>query len=180
MAKEIPLTRGYIAIVDTEDYAALLRWKWSYWNGYAIRKMRTEAGAKSYGMHCQILQPPVGYMVDHINGNGLDNRRENLRICEHVQNNMNRPPNQNKRSCPYKGVYLRTGRPKPWSSFIGYEGRRVYLGVFETPEAAALAYNAAAVHYYGEFAWLNQVERGATRGSNPQPSDPQSDAPPLS
>jgi len=159
MAKEIPLTKGHIAIVDDEDYPLLAQWKWSYSQGYAVRKVKTETGTKTYAMHSQLLTTACDSIVDHINGNRLDNRRHNLRPCAHLQNNMNRRPNLNKLSNPFKGVYKHKRRKaNPWQAMIGYQGTRIHLGVFPTATEAAKAYNAAALHYYGEYAWLNQVD----------------------
>lgn len=162
MPKEIVLSRGYITIVDDADYKHLSRWKWSYSQGYAVRKVRTTNGTKSLGMHHQLMNPASDQLVDHKNGNRLDNRKNNLRVCKKLHNNMNRRPNSGKRASHYKGVHLRKGRKRnPWYATIGHNGKNIYLGVFPTPEAAANAYNAAALKLYGEYAWLNVIKRGA-------------------
>jgi hypothetical protein len=91
--------------------------------------------------------------VDHVDGNPLDNRRSNLRICTPSQNNCNRPPIS---LSGFKGVTFVCGRSKPmWKAQIGYKGRNKSLGLFDNPEAAARAYDAEAIKAFGEFAWLN-------------------------
>ena len=158
MPREIPLTKGHVAIVDNADYAHLTRWKWSYSNGYAVRKVRTATGTKSLGMHQQLLQTPKGMVTDHINGDKLDNRRANLRVCTYGQNTANRPADRDNKHSTYKGVTLRKGRKaNPWSAWITSGGKRLYLGVFPTDAEAAKAYNAAALRLHGEYAWLNDV-----------------------
>lgn len=158
MAREVPLTKGYVAIVDDADYNEITRWKWSYSGGYAVRKVQTERGTKSLGMHQQLMGTPAGMVTDHINGDKLDNRRSNLRVCTYGQNTANRPADRDNKHSPYKGVTLRKGRKaNPWSAWITSGGRRQYLGVFPTAKQAARAYNAAAIEIHGEFAWLNDV-----------------------
>jgi hypothetical protein len=88
--------------------------------------------------------------VDHINGNGLDNRKENLRICSHSENQWNRTKYKNNKS-GYKGVFFhsKTGH---WEAGIRINGKREYLGVFNTPQEASLAYSRKAIELHGEFA----------------------------
>jgi hypothetical protein len=94
--------------------------------------------------------------VDHINGNTLDNRKENLRICTQNQNGKNRLLNKNNVS-GYKGVTYKKAN-KLWCAQIVVNYHKMYLGLFTTAEAAALAYNEAAKKYHGEFAKLNEVD----------------------
>ena len=112
------------------------------------------AEGKSWLLHRYLLRPEIGMHVDHINGNRLDNRRENLRVCTHSQNHMN------KSSCrgrsKYKGAYWWPQKGK-WKSSIKVNGKDKYLGLFLTEEDAAKAYNQAALKHYGEFARLNNV-----------------------
>lgn len=159
MAREIPLTKGHFAIVDDQDYKALTRWKWSYSNGYAVRKTRTETGTKSLGMHQQIMNTPAGMVTDHINHDRLDNRRKNLRICTYGQNTASRPADKDNLYSAYKGVSKDVRqRKKPWNAQIRLNGKRHWLGSFRTEKAAARAYNRAAVKIHGQYAWLNKVE----------------------
>jgi hypothetical protein len=142
MVTEIPLTRGYVALVDDEGAERVLQHKWCvHFNGDR-RYAKNQHGT----MHRFLTGWPL---VDHINGNGLDNRRENLRRATVQENNRNRRPRNQ-----YKGVTLerRTGR---WFARIAIDGHRIHLGTFDTPEAAAAAYDTAAREHFGEFAWLN-------------------------
>ena len=105
-------------------------------------------------LHRLIANAGPGSFVDHINGNSLDNRRANLRLCGNAQNAWNRGPS--KRSpTKYKGVFRSHGGK--WNSKIMVNGKRIDLGQFATPEEAARAYNDAARKHYGEFAYINEV-----------------------
>lgn len=103
-----------------------------------------------------IMQAPKGIEVDHRNNDVLDNRRENLRFATRSQNNRNRRVNRNNKS-GYKGVSVDKRCPDRWQAAIYVAPKQIRLGSFSTPEAAALAYNRAALKYYGEFARLNEV-----------------------
>lgn len=100
-------------------------------------------------------------LVDHINGNGLDNRRANLRLASHAQNHANSQKRKGK-SSPYKGVsWSRSGAK--WMATIRSAGKTTYLGVFTNPIEAAKAYDRAASEIYGEFARVNFTqERSAS------------------
>lgn len=166
--KYIELTKGYQAIVDDEDYEELSQYKWHYTGGYARRAKYLGGGAANpkldrVRMHRQIMNAPKGVFVDHINGNTLDNRKSNLRLATESQNGANRGANNGKKSNPYKGVYRLTSprAVKKWWALIvesstGVKKRRS-LGVYATPEEAAQAYNEAALKYFGEFAYLNDI-----------------------
>jgi hypothetical protein len=106
-------------------------------------------------MHRVIAGVSDDQLVDHINGNGFDNRRINLRFCSNSQNLHNRTFQKNNTS-GFKGVTFKKhcGR---WAARIKSNGREIHLGYFSDPKAAALAYNAAAVDLQGEFARLNEV-----------------------
>ena len=104
-------------------------------------------------LHRLILNPAVEECVDHIDGNGLNNCRSNLRICTRAQNQRNMRAFKTNKS-GYKGVDARRGG---YRASIQDDGKRVYLGHFHTAEAAAFAYNQAAIARYGEFANLNEV-----------------------
>jgi len=106
-------------------------------------------------LHRLILQPLDTQVVDHINGNGLDNRRINLRICEQLHNTQNRALNKNS-STGYKGVSRRTATSK-FTASIRVKGTKIHLGNFTFAVDAARAYNEAAVKYFGDFARLNKL-----------------------
>ncbi len=153
--KEIELSRGYKAIVDDEDYERLSQWRWniSTCNGgvYATRWER-ESGSKRrqlIRMHVEIMNPPAGMLVDHINGNTLDNRRCNLRACTKGQNQMNMRRNSRNTS-GYRGVHWNK-KNKKWTAMIRVANKKHYLGLFESVEAAATAYAEASRKYHGEF-----------------------------
>lgn len=153
--KEIQLSRGHKAIVDDEDCDRLSQWRWniSTCNGgvYATRWER-ESGSERrqlVRMHVEIMNPPAGMLVDHINGDTLDNRRCNLRVCTKGQNQMNMRRNSRNTS-GYRGVHWNK-KNKKWTAMIRVANKKHYLGLFESVEAAAAAYAEASRKYHGEF-----------------------------
>lgn len=108
-------------------------------------------------MHRVILDAPADMCVDHINGNPLDNRRENLRLCTRAENNRAKHRVKSGKTSRYKGVYLmkKTGK---WIAGVRAHGKYKRLGSFENEADAARAYNEAAKQYYGEFAVLNVID----------------------
>lgn len=108
-------------------------------------------------MHVLLVKPPRGMLVDHWDGNGLNNCRKNLRVCTKQQNNMNTKKRSN-RSSKYKGVHFRAGR---WLAQIQVAGKKKHLGTFEEEADAALAYNFAATELFGPFARLNTAQEEA-------------------
>jgi hypothetical protein len=107
-------------------------------------------------MHRLIMAPPAGLCVDHINHDGLDNRRCNLRICTQRENSSNMRAHRDSNS-PFKGVCYEKAFSR-WRASIGFKGVTIYLGIFPSEIDAALAYNEAALKYHGEFACLNDVD----------------------
>ena len=152
--KIVQLTFGKEALVDDEDYEFLMQWSW----GFEPRENTGYARRKFYGrtvyMH-QLVAKRSGLIVkndvDHCDGNGLDNRRENLRPATRSQNNANQCLSRRNKS-GYKGVYWSSAAQK-WAAQLA----RKYLGLFEDPCEAARAYNEAATAQFGEFAKLNSV-----------------------
>ncbi|MFE0595423.1 HNH endonuclease [Paenibacillus lactis] len=157
MAKEISLSKGKVAIVDDEDYGKLIKLKWHYNRGYARHSYWESGTSKSIWMHHVILgvYPNRKLVVDHINGNPLDNRKINLRIVTQQQNLFNKSPSC-KSTSKFKGVYWYKARSK-WCSKIMLDGRYRHIGYFESEIEAALAYNKAARELFGDCAKLNVV-----------------------
>lgn len=158
--KKIPLTRGMVALVDDEDYEELMQWEWRCASAkclhYAVRGKRIKGKYVQIQMHQVILNTPYGYDTDHINGNGLDNRKGNLRVATHLQNCHNTRIHSDNTS-GYKGVTWDKS-VKKWKAQIGVNNKNRYLGIFNDRLEAAKAYNEAAKKYYGKFAHLNQTD----------------------
>jgi hypothetical protein len=160
--KRISLTRGKFAIVDDENYEWLIamgNWCCST-GGYAVlninhKKPNGKCGNSKKWMHREIMNPPSRLNVDHINGDKLDNRKSNLRVCTHSENMKNRKTSKNSIS-ELKGVIAHKPSGK-WVAQIKSNKIRYYLGFFEDKYEAAKAYNAAALKYHGEFAKLNEI-----------------------
>ena len=151
--RQIPLTGGFYAYVDAADYEWLSRWRWRACSGgYAGRY---EKGKLIY-MHREIMRPPKGKVVDHINGNGFDNTRANMRNTTRKENMHNKGKHAGTVSI-YKGIgrQKRTGR---WYARIWFQGERLWLGYFAQEVEAARAYDYKAVEVFGEFARLNFPE----------------------
>jgi hypothetical protein len=153
--KEIPLTQGFVSIVDDADYEWLSMWKWYYSKGYAARQSKRALGrSKTLYMHREILHAPDGVEVDHIRtGETLDNRKENLRISTTAQNQFNRKLQINNTS-GFKGVYWNK-KNKVWEAQIKFNQRSIYIGRFDTAKKAALAYDEKASELFGKFARIN-------------------------
>lgn len=152
MAKQIPLTKGQVAIVDDEDYEWISQYKWfAVWNstsksftaGRMVLHPDKPGKRALLRMHTMITSAPI---TDHKNMDTLDNRRANLRPCTRSQNMANRP---GWGKWP-KGVILQpNGR---WKAEIRVNGKKLSQGTFDTPEKAHEAYKTAAAQYFGEFA----------------------------
>lgn len=157
--KTIELTKNKVAMVDDADYEWLNQWEWYAQKGlltfYAARRMTVSenTGHKQQYMHRLILNiSDKATVTDHIDHNGLNNQRINLRACSQQQNMMNHKIQ--KHSSVFKGVSKEknTGR---WRGYIKVSGKRLHLGYFSSEEEAAFVYDEAAKKYFGEFARLN-------------------------
>lgn len=161
--KTIPLNHGRVTVVDDEDFELLSQHKWFAHRGnnrhtwYACRGVyfRDAQGIRrrqTQLMHRVILAAPDGVLVDHQDGDGLNNRRENIRLATDAQNSSNRhlPIGTSK----FLGVCWNKKSSK-WQASIKKHDRSTYLGMFEKEEDAARAYDAAATRIHGEFACLN-------------------------
>lgn len=150
--REIPLTKGYVALVDDEDHAYLSQFKWT---AKVNRRTGIAYAERSDGMplHRQIMGLPRrggDLVVDHRDRNTLDCRKANLRVCSHAENCRNV---RARRGNGLKGIKPRRGRT--FEARICFNYKRIYLGLFKTAVEAALAYDEAAKLYFGEFARLN-------------------------
>jgi hypothetical protein len=157
--KEIELSKGKVALVDDEDFEYLNQWKWSVLKGhntfYAYRKQSIDGRVCQIYMHRFIMKPPDQLDVDHIDSDGLNNQRLNLRLATKQQNQGNRRKITNGHS-KYKGVTLKRG--KKWLAQIGINSRMTHLGYFDNEIDAAKAYDRKAKELFGEFAKLNFPE----------------------
>ena len=146
----IQLTRGKVAIIDDEDWPLLsgYRWGWSK-HGYTWYA-QTRINKRVVSMHRVLCGLTVGdgKEVDHVDGDGLNNRRLNLRVCTHAGNQRNAQKRIDN-STGYKGVYRQANR---FVAGIKVDGKQMYLGRFDTAEQAHLAYVNAAKLLHGEFA----------------------------
>ena len=144
----ISLSKGKFAIVDDGDFEYLNQWKWHVTaNGYARR-------ADHIMMHSLIMRTPLGMATDHINGNKLDNRRCNLRVCTQSENGRNRPKQINNHS-GYKGVSWDKLNNK-WRVSIQLLGKRMNLGRYADIQQAASVYDNAAEFYHSIYAQTNK------------------------
>ena len=159
--RRIPLTQGKYAIVDPEDFERLNKHKWYAIKQsntfYARRSIRVDKKYIHIQMHREVIHPPDHLFADHINRNGLDNRKANLRHATRAQNNFNRLIRRKNSSSKYKGVTWDKYR-KMWQARIGLYGKRKLVGYFKDEIQAAKAYDEAAKKYHKEFAVLNFKE----------------------
>lgn len=150
--KQVPLTQGKVCLVDDEDFDYLSQWKWHYNNhGYAVRNQVINGKHEIFYLHREIMEPRPWELVDHINGDGLDCRKENLRLCTNQQNLWGQKKRIGSRS-KYKGV---SKDKKGWRASIQVNGKQVYIRPFPTEHFAAMAYDLWAKDLYGEYARTN-------------------------
>jgi len=149
MTREIPMTRGRVALVDDWWYERLSKYRWHYHDGYAA----TMVGASMLLMHQLVLGAKDGYEIDHIDGNKSNNQEHNLRFATHQQNLANSKLRKDNKT-GYKGVRYRDASGR-WESYGTYNGRYHHLGSFRTAEQAARSYDRFARERFGAFAKLN-------------------------
>lgn len=153
---EIPLAGGRVALVDDADLPLLS----SVRNWSTVRSGKTKVYASGWSliehrrvlMHRLIMCADRGFMVDHINHNGLDNRRANLRVCTNAENRRNSVGRPRVRLARFKGIRLMRGK---WAANIKVSGKSIHIGTYSTDAEAAQAYDAAARLAFGDFAFLN-------------------------
>jgi len=161
--KEIQLTQGQIALIDDEDFELVRRYRWyALYNKntdsfYALANVPNQGRTLSWcdviRMHSLIIETPQGLKTDHKNHNTLDNRRENLRICNDSQSAYNRKMRSDNLT-GYKGVTFEKHK-KLFRAIISVNGQRISLGRYKTAEQASVAYENAAKALHGEFYYRN-------------------------
>lgn len=159
--KQIELTRGLVALVDDDDYEYLSQYKWyaskARYTFYPARNVLLENGKRTViRMHRDIINSDLHQNIDHINGDGLDNRRCNLRIASTMSNQHNRIKHGG--NFKYKGISYKSDTKKHWRSRITVDGKEIVLGYFDTDIEAARKYDEAALQYFGEFARPNEYK----------------------
>ena len=160
---EIELTQGKVALIDDEDWSLIKDYRWradkkgrTY---YAVAYVRG-SGKKNYRqiyMHTLIMTPKDGEEVDHVDSNGCNNQKYNLRVCSGEQNKRNKQKQQGNYTSKFKGVYW-FKRANKWRAQINVANKSIHLGYFLEENDAAKAYNIAALRYFGKFAKINNVE----------------------
>jgi hypothetical protein len=147
MSAEIPLTKGKYAVIDNDDFKRVSKYKWCLDGRYA----KGYVNGKQIRLHVFVTNAKLGEEIDHINGDGLDNRKCNLRVCTKSQNQMNKGIILNHTG--YKGVHSRKSGLFYAQIWVG---KNIHLGSFKTAKEAADAYDEAALQVYGSFAKTNR------------------------
>ena len=149
----LPLSQGKYAAVDDEDFDRVSLYRWHAFkihNTWYAASSQPNSPKRTY-LHRFVIDAPHGKEVDHINGHGLDNRKQNLRICTHRDNLRNV-----RRTTPsvsgFRGV-VKDG--KKYTARLKYRGKLLYFGRFDTPEEAARVRDRKVIELHGEFAFLN-------------------------
>jgi hypothetical protein len=170
MSKQILLNSekhpGHMTTVDDEDYDILIQYKWhphfekNSNNVYACSSIIVNQKQTEIKMHRFLMQlhghDIENKIIDHQDQNGINNQKENLRICTRLENSYNSKKPRNGKTSKYKGVYLHTTN----NNFIAHiraNGKMTHIGSFDNEEDAAYAYNEKAIEYFGEFASLNII-----------------------
>lgn len=158
--KLIPLSQGLFTKVDDDDYDWLMQWKWcatKSGNTYYAKRSKRTGGSwsvkKSIFLHAEIVKPSKGNVCDHINRDGLDNQRHNLRECTPKENAYNKRPYGYSK---YLGVSYEKDRNK-WRGNICHDGKKIRSPRFKTEIEAAIWYNIQAKELHKEFANLNII-----------------------
>jgi hypothetical protein len=158
--RKVQVSQDVYAIVDADVFAEISQFNWFLGNrGYVVRNSTIDGKRRQILLHRQIVGPKQGNVVDHINGDKLDNRKVNLRECLHKQNIRNQKLRENNIS-GYKGVAFKQRRGH-WIARITVDGKMTYLGSFDNPHDAARMYNFWAIEMFGEFARLNVIKEEA-------------------
>lgn len=149
-------SNGYCVKIDQADYGLVSKFKWRAVKRGSTLYAETKIERKTIVMHRLILGCKKGHEVDHVDGDGLNNTKENIRICTRFENQQNRGVFRNNKS-GYCGVYFDSRKKKSWRAEINANNKRYFLGYFHTPREAAISYNNAATRLHGNFAKLNAL-----------------------
>lgn len=153
--KEIPLSKGYVALVDDADYEILSKYRWWFSRckghsiGYAVRCFTIKGKRHSIMMHRFLMTPADSQQCDHIDGNGLNNQRNNLRNCSHMDNHRNLNTHKSN-LLGVKGISQPTTK-RGYFARITVHYASIYLGYFQTLEEAKDARLAAEIKYFGDY-----------------------------
>lgn len=158
---ELILTGGRSCLIDVADYPLVKGLRWAAIKGrhtyYALIPPINNKGTKSVYMHRLLLNAPPHLNVDHINMNGLDNRRSNLRLCTPSQNQANRGACKRIHQIPYKGVYKAHGK---YRAAIVINGRKYQIGESDSAKYAAIMYDAFVREFHGAYGRYNFPKKG--------------------
>lgn len=169
---EIPLTQGLITWISPED-ADIAGWGWvakqagnkKFPAYYAMYTYTVSGVTTEYYLHSLVWERmmdanvPHGFLIDHINGDKLDNRRHNLRLATRSQNEQNKRKRRANTTSKYKGVVkIKNRKAKCWRVTLTIDGYNKHIGTFYSEKEAAIAYNQAAYAHFGEFALLNEID----------------------
>lgn len=166
---EIPLSPTHTCLIDETDLPLVKAFKWwpvSVGKNKSKHYAMTRLGGHPLAMHRLLLNAQKGQVVDHINRNGLDNRRKNLRFCTQSQNQQNRIgwlkrfANHTQESPIYKGVWRSSHGGRRWEARICWENKQRYIGTFDSCDEAAKAYDEYARMFHGKYARLNFPQSG--------------------
>jgi len=156
--KEIKLTQGYVALVDDEDYEMVKYFKWHVFkrkggNCYAFAYIgRINNLCKEISLHQLVFRHVKdGYEIDHIDGNGLNNQKNNLRLCTHQENCRNKVVTKDSKLPKGVSLLKDSYRNKRYLARIRFNDKLICLGTFYTEKEASDAYNKASIKYFGEF-----------------------------
>lgn len=148
-------------IIDTEDYDKIKKFRWYILHNikghsfYAITNIYKNKKRLGLLLHRVIMSPPKEVLIDHVNHNGLDNRKNNLRLCTHQENSRNCKKYKSNKNI-FKGVRQRN-ELKKWQARLKFNDKTIHLGSFDDPIQAAKAYNEKAKELFGEFSCLNEI-----------------------
>lgn len=148
--------RVAFALVDDKDFELLNRHRWGFsTKRYAKRGERRNGVYRNIYLHHEIIRPPTGLQVDHINQDKLDNQRKNLRICTNAENCRNRRSGMKNRRSVFYGIYPQSTQPHNWQVRVGKDYRHYHCGTFYDEHIAALAHDLWALDLHGEYAHTN-------------------------